>query len=551
MMSLARLGETTAAPESSNFLNNLTSTPNFSSNNPFRNQTASYLPPNSAGEPVSSLATSPTSLRSRNPFFDSADLLQSKSISPVKMTSGADIKNPSPQVISATTTAIGRMVLNEKSDQSKVKGDKPQSDLSKSNRSPRYSRPSQQRENLPPLAAPGHRLRRSNEEVSQTRQKNMAGSFSGKNSTSKESDVFADPTSSSRTSSRKPTERRPRRNSESSIAERSKPLDLEEEKKRQERRRREKKQRDHGENSSRSRKPNRKLDVIDKLDVTSIYGTGLFHHDGPFDACNPHRNRQGSKRAPMQAFPKDSLNNVLGGGGPINKRPDHAIFMGNKDEEAFHDYSKGGTGIYDTETYNNGLNKSGNLRPESNVLSATTRVEPIHGEETLGLGTSTFLEGAPASKNAIQRRASVSVSSEPALSRSKSFAQKFRGINVPRRDLSSRITNSDAIISPDARTPRSSKNERGSSIFFDESIKLEENTSLAKKENCITIIEPEKHSSQNRFGSISRLSVPFEIQPNEGASESVASKTGIGFMSRVKSLKGGGRKMKTASPIES
>ncbi|POS88390.1 hypothetical protein EPUL_000119 [Erysiphe pulchra] len=548
-MSLAQLGETTAAPGSSNLLN-LTSNPNLSSNNPFRNQAAPSSPPISAGKPVQQLATSLIGFGSRNPFFESADQPQSKSIPHVKMLSKAEIKMPSSQPINDTVTSFGKMVLNEKSDQSdksEVKSEKSQSDPSKANSSPRISRPTQHRENLPPRTTPSHRLRKSNEEVSQLR-KNMAGSSSGK--PVGESDVFADP-SSSRTSSRKPAERRPRRNSESSTLDRSsKPLDPEEEKKRQERKRRERKQRDYGENSSRSRRSNRKLDVIDKLDVTSIYGTGLFHHDGPFDACNPHRNRQGSKRAPMQAFPKDSLNNVLGGGGPINKRPDHAIFMGNKDEEAFNDFSKGGVAVNDFETYDSGLLKSGHMRQESNVLSATTRVEPIHGEETLGLGTSTFLEGAPASKTAIQRRASLSLSSDPTLSRSKSFAQKFRGINVPRRDLIPRITNSDTIVSPDARTPRSSKNERAPSIFFDESSRLEENTSLSKKESCVTIMEPEKNSSQNRFGNITRLSVPSEFH-NDGGSESPSGKTGIGFMSRVKSLKGGTRKMKATNPIES
>ncbi|RKF65732.1 putative pal1 cell morphology protein [Erysiphe neolycopersici] len=546
MMSLAQLGETTAAPGSSNLLNNLTSNPNLSSNNPFRNQAAPSSPPISNREPVQHLATS--LFGSRNPFFDSSDQPQVKSISPVKLLSKAEIKMSSSHPISDTTSSFGKMVLNEKSDKSTAKNEKTQSDPSNANRSPRLSRPTQQRENFPPPAAPNHRLRKSNEEVSQLR-KNMAESSAkilGK------SDVFADPSSSSRTPSCKPSERRPRRNSESSTVKRSsKPLDPEEEKKQHEKKRREKKQQGHGENRSRSRRSNRKLDVIDKLDVTSIYGTGLFHHDGPFDACNPHRNRQGSKRAPMQAFPKDSLNNVLGGGGPINQRPDHAIFMGNKDGEAFNDYSKGGVGVNDIETYDSSLIKSVHKRQESNVLSATTRGEPIHGEETLGLGTSTFLEGAPASRTAIQRRASLSLSTEPGLSRSKSLAQKIRGINVPRRDLIPRIINSDAIVSPDARTPRSSKNERGTNLFFDESLKLEENTSFSKKESCISIIEPEKSSSQPRFSNITRLSVPSEIQTNDGGNESPAGKTGIGFMSRVKSLKGGARKMKTASPIES
>src|SRR5437667_11000472 len=68
-----------------------------------------------------------------------------------------------------------------------------------------------------------------------------------------------------------------------------------------------------------------------------------FHHDGPFDACNPHRNRKGSRRAPMQAFPVDSANNALGGTDPL-KKSDHSQFMGTKAEEAFEDFSRSGNG---------------------------------------------------------------------------------------------------------------------------------------------------------------------------------------------------------------
>ena len=78
-----------------------------------------------------------------------------------------------------------------------------------------------------------------------------------------ELDVFADPPDLSRRE--KP---RPRRNSESSIREKLS-LDPEEEKKRRERKYRESKR------VGKSSKPaSRRLDVIDKLDVTSIYGTG-------------------------------------------------------------------------------------------------------------------------------------------------------------------------------------------------------------------------------------------------------------------------------------
>lgn len=45
------------------------------------------------------------------------------------------------------------------------------------------------------------------------------------------------------------------------------------------------------------------VDTIDKLDVTGLFG-GSFHHDGPFDACTPHRNKN-NKAAPVAAFPAD------------------------------------------------------------------------------------------------------------------------------------------------------------------------------------------------------------------------------------------------------
>ena len=214
----------------------------------------------------------------------------------------------------------------------------------------------------------------------------------------------------------------------------------------------------------------------------------VFHHDGPFDACNPHRNRQGSRRAPMQAFPKDSLNNVLGGGGPLNKRPDHATFLGQADEEAFKDYSKGGAGANGYEPYDVQVPRPVGAQPV--VQSATTRVEPIHGEETLGLGTSTFLEGAPASRAALQRRESEQTSPTEVggLGRKKSLAQKIRGINGPRRDYgpSGRITSPEGMYSPELRTPGGSKvNE--TNPFFNEFSKGDD----SKKES-ITIVEPEK-----------------------------------------------------------
>lgn len=87
-------------------------------------------------------------------------------------------------------------------------------------------------------------------------------------------DIFADPPA------RRPAGGRPRRNSDSSVADRnSKAMDPEEERRRRERRHRE---HEHKHKDSKGRpipvagpkKPSKRLDTIDKLDVTSIFGTG-------------------------------------------------------------------------------------------------------------------------------------------------------------------------------------------------------------------------------------------------------------------------------------
>lgn len=394
-------------------------------------------------------------------------------------------------------------------------------------------------ENVPPRGSGhGHRPSRSQEEAMRARRLAASGSRS---KPSQDLDIFADPTEDSPKKSSDP--RRVRRNSDSSLVDRSqKSLDPEEEKKRQERRRRDRERR-HRERDSKdggkARKPDRKLDIIDQLDATSIYGTGLFHHDGPFDACNPHRNRQGSRRAPMQAFPKDSLNNVIGGSGPLNKRPDHATFLGNNDEEAFRDYSKGGAVEPERPPV---------FRQESGIINAA-RVEPIHGDESLGLGTSTFLEGAPASKTAIQRRASEQNSPPEGLSRKKSLAQKIRGINGSRRDYgpSGRMTNPDnALYTPDppVYTPGGTR-INDTNPFFNEFSKGDD----SKKEG-ITIVEPEKTGrarapSSPRRGLGDGLQRRVTSDGSSGAEPPVAKPSaGSSFLSRVKSLKGGPRRPK-------
>jgi hypothetical protein len=236
----------------------------------------------------------------------------------------------------------------------------------------------------------------------------------------------------------------------------------------------------------------------------------------------------------MSAFAKDSLNNVLGGGGPLNKRPDHATFLGNNDEEAFKDYSAGGAAQNGYEPYTVGVKSS---RADANVQSATTKVEPIHGEESLGLGTSTFLEGAPASRTAMQRRESEqAVSTETGLGR-----REYGGPRV----TSPGVMSPNGMTSPQTPLFTPGGTEIESNPFFNEFTKGDD--SNGGKKETLTFVEPVKNgrpraaSSPKPFGGGLQRRATSEGSP--APEQSNAPKpTGNGFLARVKSLKGGPRK---------
>ena len=194
------------------------------------------------------------------------------------------------------------------------------------------------------------------------------------------------------------------------------------------------------------------VDNFPKRDIRLTF-CKVFHHDGPFDACNPHRNRKGSERAPMQAFAKDSANNTMGGSGPVHKEINFAQFHGRGDE-GFTDYATSGAGagaakpqtesVVEFESYAGAsapLRRGPGVRPgvdRTTSFNPTDRIEPVHGEETLGLGTSTFLDGAPAARTAIRRRESENehvpgMVNAAGLGRKRSLAQKIRGISNSNR----------------------------------------------------------------------------------------------------------------------
>ena len=418
-----------------------------------------------------------------------------------------------------------------------------QENLSFVEKSPRRAPPppqtngaSRRAENVPPrpqskIPPPGHRPSYSKEE-----RERMSGRTRGPTG---QLDIFADPPDTA-----KVRERRPRRNSDTSIISGEKTrkfLDPDDERRRLERRQRE--ARRHG----KSKPPSRRLDIIDKLDVTSIYGTGrklipspidlssllttqVFHHDGPFDACNPARNRKGSRAAPMQAFPEDSRNMSLGGSGPNNTKLNLDQIHGTG-HEAHIDYNRSGL--------ENGLGydqRRGNSE-RSASFNPLERVEPVHGEESVGLGTSTFLEGAPASRAAIQRRATEDeYSAEPlnGLSRKKSLAQKIRGVRpVPR------MTSPEPGIKSPTTPLETGKSEANSNPFF-------KDYDQEYEKKGAQIASAEEKQGRARAPSSPRRGLGLERKiTTESVDGGEDGKSGGGFLSRVKSLKGGPRRART------
>ena len=120
-------------------------------------------------------------------------------------------------------------------------------------------------ENMPPHMRTAHRPTRSQEDDRRRQAR--------PHNTNDPLDVFADPRPQG--SPRRRAEGRPRRNSDPSVA------DPDEERRRRERRHREREYRTRDskgrpvpQSGPRPKKPNHRLDVIDKLDVTSIFGMG-------------------------------------------------------------------------------------------------------------------------------------------------------------------------------------------------------------------------------------------------------------------------------------
>lgn len=218
----------------------------------------------------------------------------------------------------------------------------------------------------------------------------------------------------------------------------------------------------------------------------------------------------------------------------MNTNVDLDRFHG-RGQEGFNDFATSGA-------------KASQKQTES--FNAKQNIEPVHGEESFGLGTSTFLEGAPAPKRAVQPGDSdddeLPAMQGPGLGRKKSLAVRLRGLSAPRR------TDSDRIISPDARyTPQSpgpgaqsaggiSRTRYGPSQeanpFFNDY-----DDAYEKKGSQIRIAEgtnrPRAPSSPRPVGLTRSITTESDDYGREKASGGGGSGGG-GFLNRMKSLKG-------------
>lgn len=216
----------------------------------------------------------------------------------------------------------------------------------------------------------------------------------------------------------------------------------------------------------------------------------------------------------------------MGGSGPLNKRPDHKTFMGNNDGDATADYGVA----------------AAPLKPDVAMFDPHQRASVIHGDESVGLGTSTFLEGTPAAKAAVekaQQESSVDVEDNGGLGRKQSV---FRRALASKREgrgggfsASGRMTNPEGVYYRDRPSGGSLSSPRGeTNPFFNE---YEPNKGGEEQ------LSVRRTSGNNPTDS--KAAVPGSLE-RRATTESFEQqqqqpKPKMGLLGRMKSLKGGPR----------
>lgn len=145
------------------------------------------------------------------------------------------------------------------------------------------------------------------------------------------------------------------------------------------------------------------VDTIDKMDVTGLFG-GSFHHDGPFDACTPHRNKN-SKAAPVLAFPADGPNNSIGGASAKKSALNEVFGREELDDDDIYNAKLNNRPLSSSSEANGSTSTLDAIKPNAKTVTqfdAKGKSQLVHGPTTVGLGSTTFLDGAPASTAAIR-----------------------------------------------------------------------------------------------------------------------------------------------------
>ena len=224
----------------------------------------------------------------------------------------------------------------------------------------------------------------------------------------------------------------------------------------------------------------------------------------------------------------------LGGSGPVNKHIDLNQYHGTG-QEAHFDYNEAAAIVDEEPAY-----MRRGIPEREGAFATNANIDPIHSSESAGLGTSTFLEGAPASRAAIERDETENQVAQQTsqMSRKKSIAQRIRG------GRSNTIGN--RTMSPDGApiTPLdTTKSESNANPFF-----KDYDQEYERKGQQIAFAEEQQKaeglgrarapSSPRRGLGLERTKTADSTGPGEeGRQESKMS----GLLNRVKSMKGGKR----------
>lgn len=224
----------------------------------------------------------------------------------------------------------------------------------------------------------------------------------------------------------------------------------------------------------------------------------------------------------MQAFPKDSTNMALGGAGPNHSNINLQQVYGTA-TEGYNDYASTGAARPRTEA----------RQLENPDFDPRKGIEPVHGSESIGLGSSTFLEGAPASRAAMDRRESENenqiMQNAGGIQRKKSLAQRIRGSRPP----------PGRVLSPERLEPvRTASRDNSSRAYGKHAYFQDYDDAYDQKGAKIGAVEEREIGvSRGRSASSPKQRTGLERRHTNDRSSGLDEKPGGGFINRMKSLR--------------